>query len=199
MVKNKIELIEKFSKEELLKRLALFLKVREITKKDLALAGSVSQKTITNIFAGSSSPNAKALAGWRNNLDLDTNWLLTGKGGMAAEGMAPVLGEDISLVAWLPNSLGKTNFLKGAADLACNMDEADDLAYLEALQAKTEARIAALRKDRGFYGKTTRPTTKEQSFHEESSIHNDGDACGIDTEPPTDVIQYGLPNSTTKR
>lgn len=100
---------------------------------------------------------------------------------MAAEGIASTDGEDTIPVAWMPNSLGKSSFIKEIAGLACNMDEVDDLAFLEALQAKTEARIAALRKDRGFYGTHKKPFAREDrspAMHEETGEY--GNACSID-------------------
>ena len=62
-------------------RLKSFKKKNDLKGKDLAEAGEISPQSVS-AYSDASLPRAEVLAKWANKLNLNLNWLLTGKGEM---------------------------------------------------------------------------------------------------------------------
>ncbi|MBI9113355.1 helix-turn-helix transcriptional regulator [Maridesulfovibrio ferrireducens] len=123
-IKNRIESV----KEEL-----------QLTAKSLAEKGKTTDRTLVNIKSGKSTPNAKILYYWSENLGLNINWLLTGKGDMfkSEEGFA---AQEASFI------------VKRLMVIESSMDRAANLARLEAMKAVIEGEIALEEGKKGIAG-----------------------------------------------
>ncbi|ACS79713.1 conserved hypothetical protein [Maridesulfovibrio salexigens DSM 2638] len=117
-----------FSGTDIYKRIEQVKSELNLSNKALAEQGKTTDRTIINIKSGSSTPNAKILYHWRENLGLNINWLLTGVGEMfstnirSAEEMLPPLTKKLMSVEQ-------------------SMDKAAQLAKLEAMKAVIEGDI----------------------------------------------------------
>lgn len=117
-----------FDKSDIQSRIELVKKELELTNKSLAKLGKTTDRTLVNIKSGKSTPGAKILYYWNKNLNLNVNWLLTGKGNMFQSEEEMVQPETSSLV-------------KRLALIESSMDRAANLARLEAMKAVIEGEI----------------------------------------------------------
>lgn len=117
-----------FSVNEIYKRIELVKSELNLSNKVLAEKGKTSDRTIINIKSGNSTPNAKILYHWRENLGLNINWLLTGEGKMFQ-------GNNENFHPNFPK------ITKKLMDVEKSMDKAASLAKLEAMKAVIEGEI----------------------------------------------------------
>lgn len=169
--RKKSETSEKFSKSDLVKRLSIVLDECKISKKDLALHGNVSAKTITNIFSNSSTPNAKSLAGWAKNLDININWLLTGDGDMFRGS---------------PPQEPTANVQRALGPVAEHVDGIERGLKHSPLPMVIEVTLEELKAWRNKEAQKRHGVAREANpvfAHEDTMNFQPGDACGIDGAP----------------
>ncbi|WP_319779047.1 helix-turn-helix transcriptional regulator [Maridesulfovibrio sp.] len=119
-----------FSGTDIYKRIEQVKNELNLSNKALAEQGKTTDRTIINIKSGSSTPNAKILYHWCENLGLNINWLLTGVGEMFSANVG-------SAEEMLPSLTKKLMFVEQS------MDKASSLAKLEAMKAVIEGEILA--------------------------------------------------------
>jgi transcriptional regulator with XRE-family HTH domain len=194
-------------------RLEDVIKELGVSKKEFAKAGGVTPQALSGYLAGKRRPDYETVAKWVREYNLNANYLLIYRGTIfrsAADNRHPM---DISEAETAGTAQSPTTPLGPVTMAVASMEQAHlamdpDATETEVMEAILRAMNNRLQKIAPKYG--SRLTARETSFHEspaqypggsaedDQMVSLQGDACGIDQDPPTPREQFLVPGRDRK-